>query len=256
MAPPTTSSFQITTSSFPPDAGLEFVGSNNIRDDIYPAIDVTKVSALRQPGKVVLITGAGRGIGRSMAVQYARANVSTIIICARTATELDEVECRIKEANKRVEVWKEVFSVTDRAAAQDLAKRVADAKGKLDILINNAGMSRPWKNIHEIDPDDYWRVMEVNVYGPLLLTHAFLPLLVNNAETNSTHVNIINITSIGAVTMGPGGSPYSISKLALQKLGEFVGLEYGAKGVNVVGIHPGVVETKVAKVVKELNNRR
>lgn len=58
-------------------SGYDFPGFENLRNDIYPAIDVSKTDSLQQPGKVVLITGAGRGIGRSMAVQYARANVAT-----------------------------------------------------------------------------------------------------------------------------------------------------------------------------------
>ncbi|KAH7063849.1 putative oxidoreductase ucpA [Paraphoma chrysanthemicola] len=238
--------------SLPPDAGIGFVGYDNLRANIYPAIDVSKTSALQQPGKVVLITGAGRGIGRSMAIQYALANVSTIIISARTASELDEVQARLQEVNPRVQVWKEVFSVLDHGAVKDLAKRVTEELGRLDILINNAGMSRDWTPTHEIDPEDYWNVMELNVRGPILLTHAFLPLLLKTAETNSVHVNLINVTSIGAITVSPGGGPYGISKLALQRQCEFLGIEYGAKGLNVVGIHPGVVETKLAKEVKAL----
>lgn len=189
-----------------------------------------------------------------MAIQYAHAKVSTIIICARTASELDEVSDRIKEANSAVTIQKEVLNVTDGAAVKKLAKRVSEELGRLDILINNAGLSRPWEPVGETDPEDYWQVLEVNLHGPLLLTHAFLPVLVKTAETNSTHVNIINVTSIGAVTVSPGGSSYSLAKLALQKLSEFVGVEYGAKGVNVVGIHPGGVVTKLANEIKEIKD--
>ncbi|KAF3040178.1 hypothetical protein E8E11_005221 [Didymella keratinophila] len=225
-------------SPFPPDAGFDFVGLNNLHNDIYPAIDVTKTSDLQQSGKVVLITGAGRGIGRSMAIQYAHAKVSTIIICARTGSELDEVAARISEANSSVAVVKETLNVTDGAAVKKLAQRITDDFGRLDILINNAGLSRPWEPVGETDPEDYWQVLEVNLHGPLLLTHAFLPLLVKTAETEKTHVNIINVTSIGAVT----------------RLSEFVGVEYGKKGVNVVGIHPGGVVTKLANEIKEIRD--
>lgn len=244
----------LENSPFPPESGFDFVGLNNLHNDIYPAIDASKTSGLQQPGKVVLITGAGRGIGRSMAIQYAHAKVSTIIICARTASELDEVSDHVKEANSAVTVQKEVLNVTDGAAVKKLAKRVSEELGRLDILINNAGLSRPWEPVGETDPEDYWQVLEVNLHGPLLLTHAFLPVLVKTAETNSTHVNIINVTSIGAVTVSPGGSSYSLAKLALQKLSEFVGVEYGAKGVNVVGIHPGGVVTKLANEIKEIKD--
>ncbi|KAJ4410147.1 hypothetical protein N0V91_002156 [Didymella pomorum] len=241
-------------SPFPPDAGFDFVGLSNLHNDIYPAIDVSKSSNLQQPGKVVLITGAGRGIGRSMAIQYARAKVSTIIICARTSSELDEVADRIKEANSAVNVQKETLNVTDGSAVKELAQKITNDFGRLDILINNAGLSRPWEPVGETDPEDYWQVLEVNLHGPLLLTHAFLPLLVKTAETKKTHVNIINVTSIGAVTISPGGSSYAIAKMALQRLSEFVGVEYGQKGVNVVGIHPGGVVTKLANEIKEIKD--
>lgn len=241
-------------SPFPPDAGFDFVGLNNLHNDIYPAIDVSKSSDLQQPGKIVLITGAGRGIGRSMAIQYAHAKVSTIIICARTGSELDEVAARIAEANSSVNIVQETLNVTDGPAVKLLAQKITSHFGRLDILINNAGLSRPWEPVDETDPEDYWQVMEVNLHGPLLLTHAFLPLLVQTAETQATHVNIINVTSIGAVTVGPGGSSYGIAKMALQRLTEFVGVEYGEKGVNVVGIHPGSVATKLASEIKEIKD--
>jgi NAD(P)-dependent dehydrogenase (short-subunit alcohol dehydrogenase family) len=241
-------------SPFPADSGFDFVGLNNLHNDIYPAIDVSKTASLQQPGKVVLITGAGRGIGRSMAIQYAFANVSTIVLSARTASELDEVEARVKEANSNVTVRKEVLSVTDAAAVKSLAHRIEHDFSRLDILINNAGLCRPWEPVGETDPEDYWQVLEVNLHGPLLVTHAFLPLLVKSAEEHGAHVNVINLTSIGAVTISPGGSSYSIAKMALQKLSEFIGLEYGDKGINVVGIHPGGVLTKLAQEIKEIRD--
>ena len=235
-------------------SGYDFPGFENLRNDIYPAIDVSKTDSLQQPGKVVLITGAGRGIGRSMAVQYARANVATIIICARTASELDEAEARIKETNAKVTVKKETLNVTDGTAVKALAQSVEQSFGRLDILINNAGLSRPWEPVGETDPEDYWQVLEVNLHGPLLLTHAFLPLLVKTADTQKTHVNVMNVTSIGAVMVSPGGSSYGIAKLALQRLSEFIGAEYGDKGVNIVGLHPGGVVTKLANVIKEIKD--
>ncbi len=241
-------------SPLPPDSGFDFVGLNNLRNDVYPAIDVTRSPNLQQPGKVVLITGAGRGLGRSMAIQYAHANVSAIILSARTESELDEVEEQVKKTNSNVKVKKEVLSVTDGHAIKDLAHRVGQEFGRLDILINNAGLNRAWTPLGEDDLVGYWSVLEVNLQGPLLLTHAFLPLLIKTADTYSTHVNVINITSIGAVTVSPGGSAYTVAKLALQKLSEFVALEYGGKGVNVVGVHPGGVATKLAKEVKEIKD--
>lgn len=244
----------LAKSPFAPDSGFAFVGLEYLHNDIYPAIDVSKSTGLQQPGKVVLITEAGRGLGRSMAIQYARANVATIILCARTGSELNEVEERVKELNKNVRVRKDTLDVTDNAAVKDLARRVDQEVGRLDILIKNAGVVSPWESVGETNPSDYWQVLEVNLYGPLLFTHAFLPLLVKTAEAHSIHVNIINVTSIGAVTVVQGGSSYNLSKLALQKLSESIALEYGEKEVNAFGIHPGGVVTKLSNKVKELKD--
>lgn len=226
----------------------------NLHNDIYPAIDVTHNQKLKQSGKVILITGAGRGIGRAIALQYAQADASTIILCARTESELDEVESAIKKANDRVRVQKEVLSVTDGSAVKALAGKVSKELGRLDVLVNNAGMTRAWEPLGDTDPEDYWKVLEVNVKGPLLLLHAFLPLLVSTAEENKTRVSVVNMTSIGAVTVSPGGSSYSIAKMALQRMSEFVALDYQDKGVDVVGLHPGGVVTNLSQNVEEIKD--
>lgn len=236
------------------DSGFDFVGMKNLHNDIYPAIDATQNQKLKQSGKVILITGAGRGIGRAIALQYARADAAALILCARTASELDEVDGAIKKINQNVHVQKEVLSVTDGAAVKQLAEKVSKEQRRLDVLVNNAGLSREWEPLAATDPEDYWQVLEVNVKGPLLLLHAFLPLLVDTAETHKTHVSVVNVTSIGAVTVSPGGSSYAIAKLALQRMSEFVGVEYGDKGVNVVGLHPGGVVTKLAEKIKEIKD--
>lgn len=241
-------------SPFPSDSGFDFVGLSNLHNDIYPAISATHNPKLQQPSKIVLITGAGRGIGRAIALQYAHASADTLILCARTASELDEVETAISEIKASVRVRKEVLNVTDSAAVSSLAKTVTAEYGRLDVLINNAGVSRAWEPLHHTDPNDYWSVLEVNVKGPLLLLHAFLPLLVDTAEKQKTHVNVVNVSSIGAVSVAPGGSSYGIAKLALLRMSEFVALEYGGKGVDVVGLHPGGVVTKLAETIKEIKD--
>lgn len=244
----------LENSPFPPDSGFDFVGLKNLHNDIYPTIDPSQSRTLHQPGKVVLITGAGRGIGRAIAIRYAQAGVRTVILCARTSSELDEVETAIQQTNADVGVKKVTLNVTDSAAVAKLAKEVEQQHGRLDVLVNNAGMSTSWEPLADTDPEAYWKVLEVNLKGPLLLFHAFAPLLVRTVEAQGGHVNVVNVTSIGAVTVAPGSSSYAIAKLALQRMSEFVGLEYGDKGINVVGLHPGGVATKLAGHVKEIQD--
>jgi len=123
---------------FPAHVGYNFTPT--IHSDIYPAIDASK-SDLTQPGKAVLITGSGRGIGRSIALHYAASNVADIILCARTASELDETETAINKINNKVKVHKFPLDVVNSSQVATVASYVKKEIGKLDVLVNNAGTS-------------------------------------------------------------------------------------------------------------------
>ncbi|KAL5329365.1 hypothetical protein ACEPPN_002877 [Leptodophora sp. 'Broadleaf-Isolate-01'] len=199
--------------SLPPHVGFNFV--DTLHHDIYHNIDPTK-SDLTQPSKVVLVTGAGRGIGRSIALRYAESGVAHIIICARTASELDSVEQAIRSINAGVHVTKFPLDITDEAQVTAAANRVKQDIARLDMLINNAGITEP------------------------------------TASQESIIVNVINISSIGTHIIAPGASAYQTSRLALLRLTEFVDAEYGSKGVNSVAVHPGGVLTDLSRNIKQI----
>jgi len=241
----------------PPESAYEFPGPENLHSDIYPAIDPTNENAdLKQPGKVVLITGAGRGIGRAVAIQYAHAGVSSIVLCARTSSQLDEVEAEIKKISEDLKVLKIPLDVTSEDAVQKCAKTVERETGRLDVLVNNAGYTTPWVLLADSKADDWWKTFEVNMKGPFLFLHAFLPLLVKTAKSEMTVVDVVNMTTIGGHMVLPTSSAYSISKCALDRLTEFVVAEYGASGVNAVTLHPGGVVTDLSRNLEILNGRK
>ncbi|KAF2629247.1 putative oxidoreductase ucpA [Macroventuria anomochaeta] len=229
----------------PPESGYAFVGLSNLHNDIYHSISAKETPTLHQPGKVILITGAGRGIGRAIALQYAHAGVAGIILCARTNDQLDEVESRIKAINADIRVRKQSIDVSSDSAVAALAKEVESEEDRLDVLVNNAGHSAAWIPLHESNPSDWWRTQEVNFKGPYLLTHAFLPLLLKTAEKTG-HVNIVNMSSMGALQVNAIASSYNSSKLALCRLTEHTDVGYADKGVNVVSLNPGGVVTTLA----------
>ena len=229
----------------PPETGYAFVGLSNLHNDIYPAISPKETPSLHQPDKVVLITGAGRGIGRAIALQYAHAGVGAIILCARSSGELDEVGSAIKSVNDSVRVHKHSVDVASESAVASLATNVESKESRLDILINNAGSSAPWVPIHASKPSEWWRTFEVNLKGPYLLVQAFLPLLLKTAEKTG-HVDVVNMASIGAHQVNAVASNYTISKLALCRLSENIDVAYADQGVNVISVHPGGVETVLA----------
>lgn len=233
-------------SAFPPESGYAFVGQSNLHKDIYPAIDAAQTPSLSHSGKTILVTGASRGLGRAIAVQYAIAGAASINLCARTESQLDDVETQITQINSSIQVHKHILDVTDVAATQALAKRITAEQGRLDILINNAGVAEPWRPIGDSDPADYIKTLDVNLKGAYLVQKAFLPLLCATAEKTGTYVNIVNVVSAGAMVLIPGSSAYGVAKLGLVRMSEFVDLEYGDKGVNVVSMHPGGVETSLS----------
>lgn len=238
--------------SLPAHVGYTF--TNTLHNDIYPSTDPSK-SDLSQPSKVVLITGAGRGIGRSIALRYAESGVACIIICARTASELDEVESSIKKLNSDVKIRKFSLDITNESQVLTVAEIVKKEEKRLDILINNAGTSSPWVPITEGNTEDYWQTWVVHIKGTYLMLNAFLPLMVQTAADCGS-VDVINVSSIGAHVTIPGASAYQTSKLALLRLSEFVELEYGAKGVNCFSVHPGGVLTEMSKNVEVIRHSK
>ncbi|KAF2262542.1 NAD(P)-binding protein [Lojkania enalia] len=233
--------------------GQSFLGGSEYHhSDIYPSINPAVNVSLSQPGKVVLVTGAGRGIGRDVALQYAHASVASIVLCARTSSELDEVEASIKAINTSIRVHKFMVDVKSEELVKACADSVRAAEGRLDVLVNNAGKNSDWVKLSDCDTKDWWDTLDVNLHGAFLFLHRFIPLLAETAQKNNTIVDIINVVSIGAIGTLPGASAYAISKLALLRLGEFIHYEYGNQGVNVIGIHPGSVRTKLSETEPEL----
>jgi NAD(P)-dependent dehydrogenase (short-subunit alcohol dehydrogenase family) len=196
--------------SLPPHVGLHF--TNTVHRDIHTSIDPKKMD-LSQPSKVVLITGAGRGIGRSIALRYADSGVACLILCARTSSELDEVEQVIKASNPDVRVRKIILDVTNEKQVMQAFDTVKE-EGRLDVLVNNAGYACPWLPITESEVNSYWHVWEVHIKGTYLMLHAFLPLLLETAK-DTKKIDIINVSSIGAHLTSYGASSYQVSKFAL-----------------------------------------
>jgi NAD(P)-dependent dehydrogenase (short-subunit alcohol dehydrogenase family) len=228
---------------YPAHSGVNF--TQTLHNDIYPLIDPTK-SDLSQPGKIVLITGSGRGIGRSIALRFAECAVACIILCARTTSELNEVEQSIKKINADVKVCKYTVDLTQENEVVALAEKVKN-EGRLDILVNNAGMTNMWDSITEGDTKMYLKTWDLHIKGTYLMLKFLLPLMVETAKNHNVTVDVINTTSGSAHFILPGASAYSGSKFALMRLSEFVVVEYGDQGVNCLSLHPGGVPTQIVQ---------
>jgi len=189
-------------------------------------------------GKVAIVTGAARGLGRDYARSFAVEGASVVIadvlgdLAEETAAEIR------KTGGKALAVS---VDVSDLASARAMAGQAAEAFGRLDILVNNAAI---WGDLEsspmmQVKPEYWDKVMAVNLKGPLLCAQAAAPHMQKN-----NWGRIINITSMGALMRG---GPYGTSKLALNHMTFTLAHELGDFGITVNGIGPGATYNEATK---------
>lgn len=182
-------------------------------------------------GKVFVVTGAGNGIGAAL-----------------TKTLLDKgahvaaVDIAFKNTKPNNKLSLHELDVTDRKAVLALPKAVIKAHGKVDALINNAGIIQPFVRVNNLEFKDIERVMDVNFYGTVNMVKAFLPELLRRPEGY-----IANVSSMGGFLPVPGQSVYGASKAAVKLLTEGLYAELKDTNVHVSTIFPGATDTKISE---------
>lgn len=185
-------------------------------------------------GKVVLITGGSRGLGLVLARECA-AEGARVVICARRANELEAARAELK--SRGAEVLAVPCDVTDRAQVSELMKIVSDRFGRVDVLVNNAGVIQVGP-VEVMTLEDYEEAMKTHFWGPLHTIMAVLPQMRRRREGR-----IVNISSIGGKISIPHLVPYSASKFALVGLSEGLRSELLKDGVVVTTVCPGLMRT-------------
>jgi NAD(P)-dependent dehydrogenase (short-subunit alcohol dehydrogenase family) len=198
---------------------------------IEPLRDIEPAPSLRD--SIVLITGGGRGVGRLFALRLA-AEGATVVLAARTATELDEVAGFINAKGGRVETF--VADVTDVIAVQAMVTRIESDVGPIDVLINNAGIFGPIGATWDCDWNDWWDTIKVNLGGTVALCQAVIPYMAVRRCGR-----IVNMASHAGAFRWPNVSAYSVSKSALIKFSENLALECSAASLTVFAYHPGLL---------------
>jgi NAD(P)-dependent dehydrogenase (short-subunit alcohol dehydrogenase family) len=183
-------------------------------------------------GQVAVITGGGRGIGRVFAQTLAAAG-ARVAVAARSEDELARTVTLVEE--KGGQALALALDVTDRRAVEQAVDTVEHRLGLPTLLVNNAGVSGPFDSLWEVDPEEWWHAMDVNLRGSFLCARAVLPGMLTRGG------RIINIASHAGVFRWPQVSAYAISKAALVKLTEHLAVEAKKRGVAVFAVHPGIV---------------
>ncbi|KAI5792194.1 hypothetical protein FPQ18DRAFT_259595 [Pyronema domesticum] len=214
-----------------------------VHSTVYPSLDPTLFSL--PSNFTVLITGAGRGVGRGIALAYAKAGAGGIIITSRTMEELEKVEREMKAVGKRgLKVVRIRYDVKSEEQAKGVAERIWREFGRLDCLVNNAGMLPKPERIGESPCSTLETCVQTNMIGPYFLTHHCLPLLLSSEAGAKA---VVSITSVGAMTVLKGFTGYATTKLGLLRMAEIMQREWQDKGLLAYTVHPGSVKTKLSE---------
>jgi NAD(P)-dependent dehydrogenase (short-subunit alcohol dehydrogenase family) len=201
-------------------------------------------------GQVAVVTGAGRGIGRAIALTLAELGARTVL-CGRSREALEQTATAIENSGGHSAVKSSGKSsekssviecdVTDLHSVEALAEHVERTFHRIDILVNNAGIGGAGGPLHQLSPDDWERVLNTNLRGVYYCIRSLAPLMINSKARTG---HIINISSLAGKNALPNGAAYAASKWGLNGLTYSVAEELRAHNIRVSVICPGSVHTE------------
>lgn len=203
--------------------------------------------------KVILITGAARGIGRGIAVALAERGWSVVINYHRNAQAAEEASGLVEQAGGRgLVVQADIADAADRARLVD---ETLKHFGEIDILVNNAGIGpRQRSDMLEVSEASYEEVMATNLKGPFFLTQLVSHKMIDALQTNP-HPKIVNIGSISAYASSTNRAEYCLSKAGVGMMTTLFADRLAEYGINVYEIRPGIIETDLTSQVKDKYDR-
>lgn len=192
---------------------------------------------MKLEGKIALVTGGGRGIGKAIAKALAREG-SRVVICSRSGTELKETEKEIKAEGKECLI--QVADMTSIREVQRLFKTIKSYFGPIDILVNNASILGPISEISAYPYQEWLKVIDVNLTGVFIVTQAALKQMALKKEAC-----IINISSGVGRTGKPTWGAYAVSKFGVEGLTQVLAPEVASQNICVLSLNPGPTRTKM-----------
>ena len=200
--------------------------------------------------RVAVVTGSSKGIGKAIALEFANAGYS-VVINARNEEELKQaakdISKSIKDAGRIVSV---PGDISQESVCISLIESAVKQFGKIDVLVNNAGIGGESKKINELTVKDWDEVIDINLKGAFLCTREAVKNMTKDANNNRNY-SIINISSVHEQTPQPESAPYAASKGGMQMLTKTIALELAEKGIRINGIAPGAIATDMNKELLE-----
>jgi NAD(P)-dependent dehydrogenase (short-subunit alcohol dehydrogenase family) len=181
-------------------------------------------------GQVALVTGGGRGIGRGVALELTRAG-ARVAVAARSRDQVEATAAEI--GGLAIEA-----DVSDRAAVERMVATTEEELGPIDLLVANAGIALWEEKAWEIEPEDWWHVLEVNTLGVYLCCRTVIPGMIERGGGR-----IVNVASGAAYLPGSTSTAYAASKAAVHRFSETLARQLEPHGIPVFSISPGLVRT-------------
>lgn len=190
-------------------------------------------------GQVAIITGASQGIGQAIALEMAKTGLH-LVLCARNVSKLQFLAGQIQESHPNCNVLVLPCDVQDAQQVEQVVSETMKHFGRIDVLVNNAGVAPRLGLLQEMSLDDINRTIDTNLKGAIYCMRAVLPAMIQ--QHGGT---IININSIAGKTAYPYWSIYDASKFGLHAITQAVAEEQRHNNIKVVGIYPGAVATPI-----------
>ena len=187
--------------------------------------------------KIAIVTGASRGIGREIAKELAESGITVIANYNKSEEEAKKLQQELEEQNFKLEIFK--ADVSKREDVKKLVEYTIEKHGKIDILINNAGISE-YKLFTDETDEDWNKLINTNLYSAFAMSQEVIPNMVHNKKGC-----IINISSIWGIVGGSLEVLYSISKAGLDGMTKALAKELGPSNIRVNSIAPGMINTKM-----------
>jgi len=195
-------------------------------------------------GKVAIVTGGSRGIGRAIVELFAAEGADVTFWYQGNAEAAEEVVAAAAAAGQSVRSMQ--VDVRDSGACRTAAEAVADRAGRIDILVNNAGVIRD-NVLVGLEDEDIRTVLDVNVAGVFNATRAVAPFMISKRAGR-----IVNLSSVSGAKGGRGQTNYAASKGAIDALTRALAVELAPRKISVNAVAPGVIETEMSETVREL----